>query len=227
MSNVNLHCMTEIVACCHFHHGPEEQTISATVFEVAEGRCVSCSQPLSVLQWQPPSWSASVTTWGAVPGSALGVEDAQPAQGKTAARVESSPCSAGVHRCQQAPLKQPFLCSTNGQYNTNVCMKWESLSLDFRWARCPVPSLLLRRLLLLIKLFKMCCLTQSRTKPHVISCRANEAILFTGVDFHFSEAQHSSTGYSSLTRRVQTLYSRILLGFGNLFPWADCQQWWN
>lgn len=30
------------------------------------------------------------------------------------------------------------------------------------------------------------------------------AIRFTSADFHFSEAQHSSTGYSSLTRRVQT-----------------------
>lgn len=37
----------------------------------------------------------------------------------------------------------------------------------------------------------MCCLTQSRRKPHVISCRANEAIQFTRVLISTSQ-KHST-----------------------------------
>ena len=29
MPDVNLLCVTETVACCHFHRGPEEQTVSS------------------------------------------------------------------------------------------------------------------------------------------------------------------------------------------------------
>lgn len=75
-------------------------------------------------------------------------------------------------------------------------MKQKSLSLHFRWVRCPVPTSADylwagNFFFFLIKVIKRCCLAQTGRKPRVLCCRANETIQFTGV--LISTSQESST----------------------------------